>query len=284
MIEQDEIKVNGIRIHYAAAGPEDGELLVLLHGFPEFWYGWRKQMPYFAERGYRVVAPDQRGCGESEKPTAVSEYTYDKLGGDIAALIHGLGREKALVVGHDWGGAVAWWLAANRPGVCRKVAILNVPRPDVMARALKRSRKQLKKSWYIFFFQVPRLPEKWMSRNGCEMGIRSLKGTSRKGTFTDDDIRRYVEAWSRPGALRGMINWYRAALHSFVRPPRFKPVDVPLFVIWGRKDRFLGEELAEPGLRDCRDGRLRFIDEATHWVQHEEPERVNRELEEFFAR
>lgn len=282
-LEHHHLTVNGVRLHYVAAGPADGPLLILLHGFPEFWYGWRHQIPFFAERGYRVIAPDQRGYNGSGRPTSVSDYTYEKLGGDIEELIRAQGRERALIVGHDWGGAVAWWLAANRPELCGKVVILNVPRPDVLARALRRNRKQLARSWYIFFFQLPGLPESWMSRADYAIARRSLTGSSRKGTFSRAELERYVSAWKQSGGVGGMINWYRAALRSAVQRETFRPIHSPLLLLWGEKDRFLGRELAEPSLEGCTRASAVFVKEASHWIQHEEPQRVNEELLRFFS-
>ncbi len=284
-IEHHEVEVSpGIRLHYAAAGPEGGRLLILLHGFPEAWFSWRKQIPYFAERGYRVIAPDQRGYNLSERPKAVSQYSYAKLGGDIENLIRALGRERALIVGHDWGAAITWWLAANRPAICEKVAILNVARPDVVAKALTSNHAQRKRSWYMFFFQLPFIPEAFLRKDSFSFMKRSLQGTARKGTFTDEDLEQYVEAWSRPGVVTGMLNWYRAAVRSLASKVRFKPIDRPLLVIWGARDKFLGRELAEPSLAGCSDASIEFVEEASHWVQHEEPELVNSKLEAFFRR
>ncbi|HTL12688.1 MAG TPA: alpha/beta hydrolase [Bdellovibrionota bacterium] len=281
VLEHHFADVNGIRLHYVAAGPKDGKLLVLLHGFPEFWYGWRNQIPHFARLGYRVVAPDQRGYNLSDRPKAVREYTYAKLGGDIVALIQKLGG-KAHVVGHDWGGAVTWWLASHHPEVLSSVTILNCTRPDVLERSFLHSRSQLRKSWYMFAFQIPLLPELRMARKNFDIGRRGLRSTSRKGTFSSEELDLYAEAWSRPGSLRGMINWYRAAIRG--RRQKFVPIQVPLKLIWGKKDRFLDAAFAEPSLAGCSKAEVVYLDEASHWLQHEEPARVNREIEKWLAR
>lgn len=282
MFETNFVRVptNGIRLNVAQAGPANGPLLIFLHGFPEFWYGWRNQIEHFATLGYRVWAPDQRGYNLSDKPDAISDYTLDTLASDIVGLIDAAGCARARVVGHDWGAAVTWWLALKHPERVERAVILNVPHPAVMGRMLSRSFSQLLKSWYMFFFQIPRLPEAVIQRNHCAAAARSLVATSRPGTFSQADLDRYIEAWSRTDGLRTMIHWYRAIGQkpSRMGNPR---VRVPLLMIWGARDRFLGRELAQPSIDLCDDGRLAFIEEASHWVQHEEPARVNALLEKF---
>lgn len=282
MFETNFVRVptNGIRLNVAQAGPANGPLLIFLHGFPEFWYGWRNQIEHFATLGYRVWAPDQRGYNLSDKPDAISDYTLDTLAGDIVGLIDAAGCARARVVGHDWGAAVTWWLALKHPERVERAVILNVPHPAVMGRMLSRSFSQLLKSWYMFFFQIPRLPEAAIRRNHYAAAARSLVATSRPGTFSQADLDRYIEAWSRTDGLRTMIHWYRAIGQkpSRMGNPR---VRVPLLMIWGARDRFLGRELAQPSIDLCENGRLAFIEEASHWVQHEEPARVNALLEKF---
>ena len=284
MFETNFVRVptNGIRLNVAQAGPANGPLLIFLHGFPEFWYGWRNQIEHFATLGYRVWAPDQRGYNLSDKPDAISDYTLDTLAGDIVGLIDAAGCARARVVGHDWGAAVTWWLALKHPERVERAVILNVPHPAVMGRMLSRSFSQLLKSWYMFFFQIPRLPEAAIRRNHYAAAARSLVATSRPGTFSQADLDRYIEAWSRTDGLRTMIHWYRAIGQkpSRMGNPR---VRVPLLMIWGARDRFLGRELAQPSIDLCENGRLAFIEEASHWVQHEEPARVNALLQEFLA-
>ena len=284
MFKPDFVRVptNGIHLNVAQAGPVDGPLLIFLHGFPEFWYGWRNQIEHFAGLGYRVWAPDQRGYNLSDKPDAISDYALDTLAGDVVGLIDAAGCSRARVVGHDWGAAVTWWLALKHRNRIERAAILNVPHPAVMGRTLTRSFSQLLKSWYMFFFQIPGLPEAVIRRNQYAASARSLVASSRPGTFLQADLDRYVEAWSRTDGLRTMIHWYRAIGQkpSQMGHPR---VRVPLLMIWGARDRFLGRELAQPSIDLCADGRLEFIEEASHWVQHEEPARVNALLEQFLG-
>jgi pimeloyl-ACP methyl ester carboxylesterase len=276
----------GIRLHYVEAG--EGPLVVLLHGFPEFWYSWRRQIPVLAQAGYHVVAPDMRGYDLSDKPQGWRAYDASLLANDIAGLIRSFGtqtgtsEQSAHVVGHDWGAAVAYAVAMNHPEVVRRLAILNVPHPTRMLEGF-RTLRQLRKSWYMFFFQIPKLPEHLIGRDGFSFAKRSLRADS-KDAFSDEDLERYVEAWSQPGALTGMINYYRAALR---RSPgkalaQMKPIEAQTLVIWGMRDRHLGSELAEPAPEWVPNVRMERIPEATHWVQHDTPERVNELLLGFF--
>ena len=269
------VPTNGIALHVAQAGPPDGPPVILLHGFPEYWGGWAKQIPILAEAGYRVWVPDQRGYNLSSKPAGVRAYDIDELARDVLGLIDATGQGKVFLVGHDWGAVVAWWVAGHYPERLDKLAILNVPHPAVMSRTVLRSWAQLRRSWYIFFFQIPRLPEASLRRKGWTNAIRSLKGSSRRGTFTPENIDGYRAAWSQPGAITGMVNWYRAAVRSQRKLTGLGRIRVPTLMIWGAKDIALGREMAQPSIDLCDHGRLVFIEEAGHFVQHEEPARVN---------
>ncbi len=263
----------GVRLHYVEAG--EGPLVVLLHGFPEFWYSWRRQIPALAQAGFHVVAPDMRGYNLSDKPKGWRAYDTDLLADDVAGLVRHFGEQRAHIVGHDWGAAVAYALAMRHPHVVRRLAILNVPHPARMLEAFRTSR-QLRKSWYMFFFQLPWLPEHLMAREEYSFAKRSLRAGS-KGSFSDEDLERYVRAWSQPGALTGMVNYYRAALRRSPRGAiaRMTPIEAQTLVIWGERDRYLGSELAEPAREWVPNVRVERIPEATHWVQHEAAERVN---------
>jgi pimeloyl-ACP methyl ester carboxylesterase len=270
----------GIRLHYVEAG--EGPLVVLLHGFPEFWYSWRNQILPLARAGYHVVAPDMRGYDLSDKPVGWREYDGDRLAHDIAGLIRNFGDERAYLVGHDWGAAVAYMTAMRHPELLHKLAILNVPHPERMLAGF-RTLRQLRKSWYMFFFQIPGLPEKMFSRDDFSFAKRSLRADS-PGSFSDADLERYVQAWSQPGALTGMINYYRAALRRSPRAAleQLVPIQTETLVIWGMRDQHLGSELAEPLPKWVPNVRVERLPEATHWVQHDAPERVNELLLEFF--
>lgn len=282
-LEHQYFNTNGVRLHVALAGPDHGRLLIFLHGFPEFWYGWRRQIDFFARLGYRVLAPDQRGYNLSDKPGGIAAYGLDHLARDIVGLIKAVDRERALIVGHDWGAVVAWWLALRHADRVEKLAILNGPHPQVMRRHLLHDAEQRRKSWYIFFFQLPWLPEWRMQKNGWEIAGRALLKTSRPGTFVEADLAEYRAAWSQPGAATAMINWYRAALRQRLGRTGRALVKMPALMIWGGRDRFLRTELAAASLAQCEHAELLLLENASHWVQHEEAEAVNQRLQQFFT-
>jgi pimeloyl-ACP methyl ester carboxylesterase len=272
----------GVRLHYVEAGPGDGPPVVLLHGFPEFWYAWRRQLPALAQAGFHVLAPDMRGYNLSDKPRGRRAYDPYRLADDVAGLIGHLGVDSAHVVGHDWGGAAAYATAMSHPELVRRLVVLNAPHPARMIAALRTAR-QLRRSWYMLLFQLPVLPEWLLARDGFSFAKRSLRSGAAPGAFGDEDLNRYAEAWSQPGALTGMINYYRAIP---LRTPRqalasMAPIAAPTLVIWGERDRYIGPELAEPEPRWVPEVRVERIPDASHWVQHEAPARVNELLVEF---
>jgi pimeloyl-ACP methyl ester carboxylesterase len=284
-IHHATIRTNGISLHVAAAGPLGGPLVILLHGFPDSWYGWRKQIAFLADRGFRVLAPDQRGYNTSDKPAGVAAYRIDELARDVVGLIDQTGRERAHVVGHDWGGGVAWRLGVRYPERLDRLVVMNCPHPSVMMKALRTNVRQLGKSWYMFYFQLPWLPEAGFSGGKmAERTARAMARTANPGSFTEEDLVKYREAWAQPGAARGMLNWYRAIFRRGRRErAAARKVRVPTLLVWGAHDAFLGRELAYASLACCEDVRLEVLEEATHWVQVDEPERVNRLLEEFLV-
>lgn len=282
-VEFHLIETNGIRLHAAVAGPEDGELVVLLHGFPEFSYGFHHQMEELAASGYRVAVPDQRGYYLSDKPEQIEDYTINKLSDDIAGLIEAFGETSAMVIGHDWGGAVAWHLAASKPEYVKKLIAINIPHPTAMPRVFMKNPLQWLKSSYMAFFQLPEVPEKLMAANDFESMKQAMKGTARPDAFTDQELERYKDAWSQPGALTGMLNWYRAIRKgSLLQMPK-APLRMPVRIIWGLGDQFLSPMLATESLKFCENAELVWVGEATHWVHHEQPEIVNRLIKEFLT-
>ena len=272
-------EIGDVELHYVEAG--DGPLVVLLHGFPEFWYGWRQQIAPLVNAGFRVVAPDLRGYNLSSRPDGYAAYTADKLAGDIRGLIHELGAESAMVVGHDWGGTVAWTLAANHPEVVDRLAILNAAHPRRLNEGLRNPR-QLLRSWYFFYFQFPRLPERRARRRHWRFFKHFLRDA--RPPYTAEEIDRYVEAWSQPEASKAMIDYYRAAVRLSSKQGELRPISAPTLVIWGQGDRFLGPKLAEPHHEDVPNlDRVERLPNASHWVHHDEAERVNELLVDFLA-
>ena len=268
-------------MHALAAGPRDGPVVVLLHGFPEFWYGWHRQIEPLAAAGFRVIVPDQRGYNRSSKPRGIASYALTELVSDVIAIADQLGQKKIFLAGHDWGAAVAWSAALLHPQRIAKLAVLNVPHPSVMGRFLMSHRGQMFRSWYMFFFQLPWLPEALFSAFNFRMGVMSLLRSSRLGTFSPDDLAQYRAAWSQPGAVTAMVNWYRAL---FRHRTKFadRTVHVPTRILWGERDAFLLSEMAQESLRYCTDAELFTFANASHWLQHEEPARMSERLIEFF--
>ncbi len=275
--------VNGVRLHYVEAG--EGPLVVLLHGFPEFWWTWRQQIPALVAAGFRTVAVDMRGYAESDKPPRWQDYRMEILAADIAELIAALGEERAHVVGHDWGAAVAWGLATFHPERVDRLIVLNVPHPERMLHTLQTSLAQLRRSWYMFLFQIPWLPERLM-RWGGRRTLENLYKEAKPGAYTAEDIARSEAALMGPDGLRGPINYYRAVLRQSPRRARaqFKPIPAPTLIIWGEQDRYLMAKMADPDPRLVPDVRVVRLPDASHWVQHDEPERVNALLVEHLRR
>lgn len=275
------VSTNGITLNVAQAGPASGPLVILLHGFPEFWYGWAKHIPVLAAAGFCVWAPDQRGYNTSDKPPRVRDYSLDKVAADVIGLIDAAGRERAIVVGHDWGGMAAWWIACNYPQRLERLVIINVPHPLVFRRLILTSPRQLLRSWYMFAMQVPGLMEWIARRNDWRAMVEGLKDTSLPGTFTDADFAEYSRAWSQPGAFTTMINWYRAIFRVRLGQPKEPRIAAPTLILWGRRDKFIGPEAAAMSLAYCENGELVMFDESTHWLPHERPDEIGRRIVEF---
>lgn len=274
------ISTNGITLHVATVGKQSDPLVILLHGFPDFWYGWRRQMFALEAAGFRVWVPDQRGYNLSEKPRAVSAYALDELARDIIGLIDAAGVEKAYIAGHDWGAVVGWWLGMFYPDRLHKLAILNVPHPGTMYTFLRTHPRQLLKSWYALFFQLPILPEIlfWIFMS------KALRLSAKRDTFSAQDIQTYRSAWRQPRATRNMLNWYRAAFRiSKYRNFSGERVRIPTHIIWGEQDIALDKRMVASSLQWCDDGQVTTFPEASHWVQHDASEQVSQILVDFFS-
>ena len=284
-INEGYANVNGIRLHYAEVGSGD-KLVILLHGFPEFWYAWHKQFEALSE-SFHVVAPDMRGYNLSEKPSRVEDYRIEKLVADVVGLIDHFGAQQAAIVGHDWGAGVAWAVAQKHPERVAKLAVLQVPLMAAWRANL--TFKQLLRSWYMFFFQIPRLPEWLISRQDFRSIEETLGKVTRKNSFTSEDVERYKEAARQPGALTSAINYYRAnvfgRLFTLKRDANGKGsgrVRVPTLFIYGEQD-FAVLPATVRGLDKYIDAPYRElrIPDSGHWVQNEAPEEVNAALLEF---
>jgi pimeloyl-ACP methyl ester carboxylesterase len=279
--QHHDILTNGVRLHYVTQGK--GPLIVLLHGFPEFWYSWRYQIPFLADAGYQVVAPDLRGYNDSDKPRG--GYDIPTLLRDIVGLIKGLGQKKAIIVGHDWGGVLAWAFAISYPSLTERLIVLNAPHPAAFQREL-RTWKQLRKSWYAFAFQIPWLPEYMLGRNHAAL-ITSMISTAavQKTAFPPEVLEHFRVAMSKPGALHASINYYRSIFHHPFKMLGEKntkqQIMIPTLLIWGEQDIALDIALTQGLERWVPEISVKRIPTSGHWVQQEQPEQVNRYIQDF---
>ena len=280
-IHHQTVRANGIDFHVAMAGSSGERLALCLHGFPESSFSWRHQMPLLARLGYRVWAPDLRGYGGTSRPQGVDAYSLEALEEDVAALIEASGAKEVVLIGHDWGALIAWYYAMFGRLPITRLIIMNVPHPALAEKGL-RTFRQLKKSWYIFFFQLPKIPEWALARNGCEAIGRAFRGMAvDRSRFPAEVLRVYQEAAAQPGALTAMLNYYRALLRGRGRNRRrgTPRIDIPTLMIWGEVDTALGKELTYGTDRHVSNLTLRYLPQVSHWVQQEAPETVNAMME-----
>lgn len=276
----------GVRLHVVEEGdPASPHKVVLLHGFPDFWYGWRHQIPVLADSGFHVIAPDLRGYNSSDKPGEIAAYRLVHLVDDVSALIAKLGVTSVHLVGHDWGGVVAWVFAMHHPAAVRRLAILNIPHPEAIRRGRKRL-KQLARLWYQGFLNLPRVPE-LVLKGGRYAALRMLLNRSLKRThaLSDGDRERYLEAWSQPGALSASLNYYRALIRlgtGLPSPPRVA-LDVPTLLIWGEQEPVFLRSLAEGSRESVTTLKIAYVADAGHFVQQDAPAVVNDLLLSWFA-
>lgn len=283
-ITHEFIEVNGIKLHIAKQGSGE-KLVVLLHGWPEFWYTWRYQIPVLAEK-FTVVAPDLRGFNISDKPNGVENYASHIVASDIAELVTKLGFKKAYIVGHDWGGAVAWAFSALYPELTEKLVVLNCPHPKEMMKAFKNNPSQLLRSWYMIMHQIPFLPELLYKYTLPLFFQQFVRGWMyNKENFTDEDINQFVQAFKHPGALTGSINYYRAMLRVKPKSGIFKnKTQCPTLLIWGEGDKALGKELTYNTQHYINSSyQVKYIPRCSHWTQNDCPEEVNEYLMEFLT-
>jgi epoxide hydrolase 4 len=273
------ITVGRLRFHIVEAGEPGDPVLLLLHGFPECWFAWRDYINVFAAQGYHVIAPDQRGYNLSERPRGVNNYLARKLAADAVGILDSVGAMQATVIGHDWGGHVAWTLAEQHPHRLNKLVILNVAHPRVMARNVLLNPRQWLKSWYGLLFQLPLLPELFLRFNKYALLRRALR--NRRGPrLTDAEMRRYVIAWSQPRALTSMLNWYRALLRSLPLRKGAR-IKVPTLLLWGAHDQFLVSSMARQSIALCDQGELVWFENGSHWLHHEDVKAVRERISAF---
>lgn len=276
------VTAKGVRLHVVEAGDPSGPPVILLHGFPEFWWAWRKQIGPLAAAGYRVIVPDMRGYNLSERPAGIAAYYLDLLADDIAALADALGIVSFRLVAHDWGGVVAWWVAVRHAQRIERLVIMDAPHPDTWAQAMRRDPVQALRSLYALLFQLPGLPEALLGSFRYK-GLRGLMTMSaRPGAFSPREMERYVSAWSQPRALTAMLNYYRALRRRWTSTPPAR-ITPPTLVLWGEHDTALGRPIAEAAVALCDRGSLRVIPRTSHWLHVEAPEMVTGAMLEHLA-
>jgi len=277
------MRVNGVKLHYVEAGDPDKPLMLFIHGFPEFWFSWRHQIRHF-KKNYRVVAMDTRGYNQSEKPAGIAEYTLDKLVEDVKGLVEGLGVSKVTLVAHDWGAGIAWNVAALYPEMMDNLIICNLPHVLALEDAQKETWSQRLKSWYMVFFQVPMLPELFTLMEDVMIMNGNMKDAKEKDPEVLEAYKfvfKDFTAWNRG------INYYRAVLTNkgmeFSKNIRAKlsSIEVRTLHIFGTADKYLGLEAAQASKKYVKNYRLEMLEGVSHWVQQEEPEKVNKIMESF---
>ncbi|HEV7299466.1 MAG TPA: alpha/beta fold hydrolase [Tepidisphaeraceae bacterium] len=277
------VRTNAVALHCVEAGdPIAQRVVVLLHGFPEFWYAWRRQIQPLADAGLRVLAPDLRGYNLSDKPPRVRDYTIAQLVGDIAGLIRNTGGSRVTLVGHDWGGIIAWHVAMRHPQLLHRLAILNAPHPTAFQRELRQRPSQWLRSAYVLFFQLPWLPEALLRAGDWHVLRRMLRvDPVVPYAFRRQDVTRYVTAFARPRALASTLNYYRALSRKPDEMFRAQRIDVPTLVLWGEQDRYLNSSLTDDLYLWVPSVRMERLPDASHWLHHERPARVTARLLEW---
>jgi pimeloyl-ACP methyl ester carboxylesterase len=281
--QQRRCEAGGVQLNLVIAGPQDGPLLILLHGFPEYWWAWRNQIGPLAAARYRVIAPDMRGYNLSDVPHGLGAYHLNRLASDVIALADGLGHDDFHLVGHDWGAIVAWHVAALHPDRIAGLVAINGPPPDLISRAILRHPRQMLRSAYAAFFQFPRLPEALLRRRDFAPLRRAMRRSAPPGLFPREILDAYAAAWRRPGELTAMLNYYRALR---LRRPADPPARIipPTLIMWSERDRFLLPWLGEAALALCEQGRLLRVEGACHWLHLERPDLVTQEILAFLGR
>lgn len=274
-VTHETVHGDGVDLHVALAGPEDGDPVLLLHGFPDFWFGWRHQIPALAEAGHRVIVPDRRGVNESDAPEGVSLYGIDDLAADALSVVEAtVGPETPVaVVGHDWGGGVAWWLATEFPERVDRVAALNAPHPVAMERRVFRDPLQALRSAYAALYQVPVVPERLLEAADWRLMAALLTSGTRQDAFEDAELYDYRQAWAETGA-ESLLAPYRAAVRDPPEPPE-PHVAPPAAILWGLDDPALSDALADDTAALCEDARTVRFSGAGHWLQREAAADVN---------
>uniref|UniRef100_A0A8R1DGP8 AB hydrolase-1 domain-containing protein n=1 Tax=Caenorhabditis japonica TaxID=281687 RepID=A0A8R1DGP8_CAEJA len=280
------VQLKDIRMHYVEEGPADGDVLLMVHGFPEFWYSWRFQLEHF-KKTHRCIAIDMRGYNQTERPSDVSSYNLKYLVEDIRQFIETLNLKNVTLAAHDWGAIVCWRVAILHPSLIDKLIICNVPHPSTFPILYVKSEEQRAKSWYMYLFQSSWVPEMGLRANRMKMLEVMLRGEKagirNKQNFTDEDVLAWKHVFSQSGSTTGPLNYYRELFKAPLVPRKIRIVQPKVLIIWGNEDFFLDNKGAELSAQYCRDCRVEMIRGASHWVQQDEPELVNSLMEKFMT-
>lgn len=277
-IKHNFIEIGNVTIHLAECGPDSGKLMLFLHGFPENWYAWKNQLHYFGSKGFKAVAIDQRGYNLSSKPNNIHDFRIDILAIDVFKIIKNyFHRKTAIVIGHDWGANVAWWTALRFPEIVEKLIIINVPHPIVMKKTMNNNFHQMLSSWYIYFYQIPIIPEFFMSINHGLLLASMIRSSANKNAFDHKILSYYRNSWSKK-TVTAMINWYRGMKLGSDKKLRSIKVQPEVLVLWGLKDRFIRKENIVPSLKLCTKASCKIYPNNTHWVIHEASDKVNNRI------
>lgn len=279
-----QVPVNGITLNVVEAGALDGPIVILLHGFPEFWYCWRDQIAPLADAGFHVLVPDQRGYNRSDKPHELAAYDLDLLAGDILGLAARFGAARFCLAGHDWGALVGWWIAQHHPERLERFVALAGPHPAVWREHMESDPSQRRKSTYVRAFRIPLLPELAIRRRKFGALREAITATAHPFVVSKDDIETYRKAWAQPGALTGSLNWYRAILNRRFPDWSNIRIKIPTVLVWGMKDIYADAKLAEESIALCERGELVRFPKATHWLLQDEPSAIRALLSAFFKR
>ena len=272
----ENIQANGIQFHYVTEG--DGPLMLFLHGFPEYWYSWRHQISEFS-KNYKVVALDMRGYGQTDRPQGKENYTIDVLVDDVKEVVSALGYEKCVLVGHDWGAIVAWYVAMNYEACVEKLIVMNVPHPKCYMENL--TFKQVLRSWYIWMFQLPKFPEVYLKANDFKWITDQFRSAVNPAAFLEEDLNKYKENAAMPGALTAMLNYYRNLPAEMMRMDTTPIIQVPTLMLWGEKDGYTGKDSTRGTDRYVKNLDLKFLPNCSHWTQQDCPKEVNQYMNDF---
>ena len=286
-IETTFVEANGLRFEVDTCGTGD-RLALCLHGFPEHSFSWRFQLPLLADLGYRAWAPNLRGYGRSSRPEGVEAYSLECLMDDVAGLIDASGCREVVLLAHDWGAVIAWHFAMRQKRPLSHLIICNVPHPGPARRALRKGIAQLRKSWYIFFFQIPGLPEWLLGQAGAKAVGQAFRGSAiDKSRFPDGVLEVYRRNAAEPGALTAMINYYRALVRGGgarrQQQEGLPVINTPTLMVWGEEDMALTKETTYGTEEWVSDLTIRYLPRVSHWVQQEAPEAVNAMIRAFLT-